>query len=166
MDRAVSSTQELTGERPAMGAVQALPSGRLLDSLILLNRLSLGWYVLNAGWEKVQVEWSSGLGTFLFGGMFQGRSAFLPELLAVPLGYAWPWMETIFGSLLIIGLFSRTTAAVIAWLLASIGTATLVGGDLFPRHYLMVFVPTALLLCLIGPGRFSLDRLIDTSRRQ
>ncbi len=110
MDRAESSTQELAGERPAMGAVQALPSGRLLDSLILLSRLSLGWYVLNAGWEKVQVEWSSGLGTFLFG-MFQRRSAFLPELLAVPLGYAWPWMETIFGSLLIIGLFSRTTAA-------------------------------------------------------
>ena len=148
-----------------MGAVQALPSGRLLDSLILLSHLSLGWYVLNAGWEKVQVEWSSGLGTFLFG-MFQRRSAFLPELLAVPLGYAWPWMETIFGSLLIIGLFSRTTAAVIAWLLASIGTATLVGGGLFPRHYLMVFVPTALLLCLIGPGRFSLDRLIDTWRRR
>ena len=165
MDRAGSSTQELTGERPAMGAVQALPSGRLLDSLILLSRLSLGWYVLNAGWEKVQVEWSSGLGTFLFG-MFQRRSAFLPEFLAVPLGYAWPWMETICGSLLIIGLFSRTTAAVIAWLLTSIGTAMLIGGDIFPRHSLMVFVPTALLLCLIGPGRFSLDRLIGTWRRR
>ena len=166
MDRAVSSTQELTGERPAMGAVQALPSGRLLDSLILLNRLSLGWYVLNAGWQKVQEELGSGLGTFLFGNMFQRRSAILPELLAVPLGYAWPWMETICGSLLIMGLFSRTTAAVMAWLLTSIGTTELFAGELLPRHFLMVFVPAALLLCLIGPGRYSLDRLIDTLRRQ
>ena len=53
-----------------------------------------------------------------------------------------------------------------AWLLASIGTALLIGGGLFPRHYLMVFVPMALLLCLIGPGRYSLDRLIDTSRKR
>ena len=62
MDRAASSTQEPAGERPATGAVQALPSGRLLDSLILLSRLSLGWYVLNAGLEKVIVEFDSGLG--------------------------------------------------------------------------------------------------------
>ena len=149
-----------------MGAVQTLPSGRLLDSLILLSRVSLGWYVLNAGWEKVQGEWGSGLGTFLLGNNFQRRSTILPELLAVSLGYAWPWMETICGSLLVLGLFSRTTAAVAAWLLLSIGTTLLVAGDLLPRHYLMVFVPTALLLCLIGPGRYSLDRLIDTSRRQ
>lgn len=166
MDRAGSSTQELTGERPALGAVQALPSGRLLDSLILLNRLSLGWYVLNAGWEKVQGELGSGLGTFLLGNGFQSRSAILPELLAVSLGYAWPWLETFCGSLLVIGLFSRTTAAVTAWLLMSIGTTLLFAGELLPRHYLMVFVPAALLLCLIGPGRYSLDRLIDILRRQ
>ena len=149
-----------------MGAVQALSSGQLLDSLILLARLSLGWYVLNAGFQKVQAEFGAGLGTFLFGNMFQRRSSFLPELFAVPLGYAWPWMETSCGLLLVIGLFSRTTAAVMAWLLASIGTALLIGGGLFPRHYLMVFVPMALLLCLIGPGRYSLDRLIDTSRKR
>ena len=149
-----------------MGTVQALPSGRLLDSLILLSRVSLGWYVLNAGWQKVQGELASGLGTFLLGNGFERRSAILPELLVEPLGYAWPWMETICGSLLVIGLFSRTTAAVTAWLLLSIGTALLFAGELLPRHYLMVFVPTALLLCLIGPGRYSLDRLIDSSRRQ
>ena len=27
-----------------------------LQVIILLNRLSLGWYVMNAGWEKVQRE--------------------------------------------------------------------------------------------------------------
>ena len=57
-------------------------------------------------------------------------------------------------------------AAVTAWLLLSIGTALLFSGELLPRHYLMVFIPAALLLCLFGPGRYSLDRSTDFSRRQ
>jgi uncharacterized membrane protein YphA (DoxX/SURF4 family) len=159
MNRSVNPTQERTGEKPAVGAVGALPSGRWLDSLILLNRLGLGWYVLGSGLLKVQRELGSGLGAFVFGDGFQSRSAFLPELLAVPMGYAWPWVETAAGLLLVLGLFSRTAAAVIAWLLLSVSTALLIAGELLPLHYLMVFVPVALLLCLIGPGRYSLDRL-------
>ena len=75
-----------------MSAVQTSPSGRLLDSLILLNRVSLGWYVLNSGWQKVQGKLGSGPGTFLLGNGFQRRSVFLPELLAVAwamLGRGW-----------------------------------------------------------------------------
>jgi putative oxidoreductase len=132
-----------------------------LDSILLLNRLSLGWYVMNAGWEKVRRELAGGPGTFHGSDAFQGRSAILPEFLALPFGYSWPWLELICGLLMIIGLFGRTTAAVTAWLLLSIGIALLFAGDgFFPRHYVMAFVPQALLLCLLGPGRYSIDRLI------
>jgi uncharacterized membrane protein YphA (DoxX/SURF4 family) len=86
-------------------------------------------------------------------------------VLAAPFGYAWPWMELTFGLLLILGFFARTTAAVVAWLLTSISIAMVSAGDEFlPRHYLMVFVPLALLLCVLGPGRFSVDRLFGRRR--
>lgn len=137
-----------------------------LQALILLNRVSLGWYVMNAGWEKVQRELASGTGTFLAGDMFQRRSSILPELLAVPFGYAWPWLELGTGLLLIIGLFARPTAAVMTWLLLSISIAlAFSGGEFFPRHYLMVFVPLALLLFVLGPGRYSVDRLRHKQRQ-
>ena len=136
-----------------------------VQALILLNRVSLGWYVMNAGWEKVQRELAGGPGTFLAGDMFQRRSSILPEFLAVPLGYAWPWLELSTGLLLIIGLFARTTAAVMAWMLLSIAIALASSGDdFFPRHYLMVFVPLALLLFVLGPGRYSVDRLRHRKR--
>lgn len=115
---------------------------------------------MNAGWEKVQGELARGAGTFLRGDSFDRRSAILPEVLAVPFGYAWPWLELACGLLLIVGLFARVTAAVAAWLLSSIAIALIFSGDEFlPRHYLMVFVPLALLLWLVGPGRYSLDRV-------
>ena len=159
MNRTVNSTQARTGGKPVIDAVRALPSGRWLDSVILVNRLGLGWYVLASGLLKVQRELGSGLGAFMRGDGFQSRSAILPEFLAVALGYAWPWVETISGLLLILGLFSRPAAAVIAWLLLSVSTALFFSGELLPLHYLMVFAPVALLLCLIGPGRYSLDGL-------
>ena len=142
-------------------------SSTWLNALILANRLALGWYVFNAGFEKVQREVSSGIGTFLRGGLFQDRSTILPEVLAVPFGYLWPWLEVVAGLLLVIGLFGRTAAAVNAWLLLSISIAMIstAGGDFFPRHYLMVFVPLAMLLALTGPGRYSIDATIRRRRR-
>ena len=138
---------------------------RYVQVIILLNRVSLGWYVMNAGSEKVQRELAGGAGSFLASDAFQRRSAILSDVLAIPFGYAWPWLELISGFLLIIGLFARTTAAVMAWLLLSIAIALTFSGDEFlPRHYLMVFVPLASLLCVLGPGRCSVDRLRQTTR--
>jgi len=135
--------------------------------IILLSRVSLGYYVMNAGWEKVQRELAGGAGTFLASDTFQRRSAILPEFLAIPFGYVWPWLELSSGFLLVVGLFARTTAAVMAWLLLSIAIALAFSGDeFFPRHYLMVFVPLALLLCALGPGRYSVDGLRQTRREQ
>ena len=136
-----------------------------VQGIILLTRISLGWYVMNAGWEKVQRELAGGAGTFLRSDTFQRRSDILPEFLATPFGYMWPWLELSSGFLLIIGLFARTTAAVMAWLLLSITIAVVSSGDeFFPRHYLMVFVPLALLLCALGPGRYSVDSFRQAQR--
>ena len=160
MDREFGVTADRWQATPA-----AFSSPLWLDAIVLLNRLSLGWYVMNAGWEKVGRELAGGPGTFHEGNSFQGRSAILPEFLAVPLGYSWPWLELFCGLLMIIGLFGRTTAAITAWLLLSIGIALLFSGDEFlPRHYLMAFVPQALLLCFLGPGRYSVDRLIGRAK--
>jgi uncharacterized membrane protein YphA (DoxX/SURF4 family) len=159
----MSRSLSLDGEY--VSTIQALPPSGLLHSLILLNRLSLGWYVMNAGWDKVKAEVGEGFGAFLNGNTFQRRSGILPEFLEAPFGYAWPWLELTCGFLLIIGLFGRATAAVTAWLLASISIAVMVSGDeFFPRHYLMVFVPLALLLCLFGSGRYSVDWLLHTRK--
>jgi uncharacterized membrane protein YphA (DoxX/SURF4 family) len=137
-----------------------------IQFLILLNRLALGYYVMNAGWEKVRREIDGGPGTFFASGTFQGRSTILPDFVAVPFGYGWPWMELIFGFMLLIGLYTRAAAAVTTWLLASITIAIVMTdrADFFPRHYLMVFVPLAMLLLLLGPGPFSIDRLFGRSR--
>jgi uncharacterized membrane protein YphA (DoxX/SURF4 family) len=158
-------SQSATVEREYMDAIHAMPPSGLLHGLLLFNRLALGWYVMNAGWEKVRGELGEGFGTFFNGNTFQRRSGILPEMLEAPFGYAWPWLELTCGFLLIVGLFGRVNAAVTAWLLASISVAVMAtGDDFFPRHYLMVFVPLALLLCLFGAGRYSLDYLMDSRR--
>lgn len=129
-----------------------------------MSRLCLGWYMTNAGWSKVQPELSDGLGSFYRGGSFQSSSEVLPEVLAMVFGYAWPWLEMISGISLAIGLFGRAAAAVIAWLVLSIGIALLASGDLLPRHHTMVFFPLALMLCVLGPGWYSVDALLRSRR--
>ena len=140
--------------------LELLPSNRFLHPLILLNRLAVGWYVVNAGWEKVRDEVSGGLGTFLLSNSFQNRSPWLPEFMAAPFGYSWPWLEFGFGLLLLVGLFGRISAAVTAGLLLCISISLLFVGELLPRHQTMVMIPISLMLVLTGPGRYSLDALI------
>ena len=72
-------------------------------------------------------------------------------------GYTWPWLEIISGIALTIGLFGRVAAAVIAWVVMSIGIALLTSGGLLPRHHTMVLFALALMLCVLGSGRYSVD---------
>jgi putative oxidoreductase len=145
--------------------IRALSSSRLLDLFLLLNRLTLGWYVLSAGWEKVEGELTKGFGTFLASTNFVNRGAILPSAMAAPFGYAWPWLEVITSVLLILGLFGRWTAAVTAAMLAIISFTLIFTGELFPRHHAIVFCTMALTLYLLGPGRYSVDTVIGREKK-
>jgi uncharacterized membrane protein YphA (DoxX/SURF4 family) len=130
-----------------------------------MTRLGLGWYLMLAGWGKVQDELAGGFGTFYQGDSFQGRNPdWLPDVVAAAFGYALPWAELVFGALVMAGLFGRVAAAASAVIFASIGVALLGAGDLLPRHHLMVFLPVALLLATQGPGRYSIDAIAARRR--
>jgi uncharacterized membrane protein YphA (DoxX/SURF4 family) len=143
----------------------SLPSSWLLHPFLLMSRLTLGGYIVSAGWEKVSAELSEGLGTFITISGFQNRAGILPPSFAAPFGYAWPWLEVTFGFLLMIGLFGRLPAIVNATMLGMISFLLLFTGELFPRHHASVFCSMALLLVLLGPGRYSLDSLIRRRRQ-
>lgn len=137
-----------------------------LSVLLLLNRLAIGWYFAAAGWNKVQGELSSGLGSFYRSDSFQGRNPdWLPSFLAIPYGYALPWVELGFGALLMVGLFGRVSAGVLTLVSLSIAIALLGAGELLPSHHVMVFVALAFMLCALGPGRYSIDGAISRSEK-
>ena len=132
----------------------------------LLTRVSLGWFLMHQGWGKVVLDWNEGLGAFYRSESFQGRNpVWLPDLIAAPYGYALPLAEFVFGALLIIGLFTRVTAAASAIIFISIAVALLNGGGFIPRHALMVFIPLAIYFMLTGPGRFSTDAFLANRRK-
>jgi uncharacterized membrane protein YphA (DoxX/SURF4 family) len=158
---------EVAVETVTDNTLEQTHSSRTLDAVLVLSRICLGWYMFIAGWDKVQGELDGGLGSFFAGNGWQRRAEILPGALSLILGHAWPWLEMFSGFFLFAGLRTRVMAGVIAWIVLSIGIALLFTGELLPRHHTMVMVPFALLLCVLGPGPYSLDGLIRgrTARR-
>ena len=152
MDVAVGSVNDNVTER--------VRTSRALGPFIFLSRLGLGWYVFHTGWAKVVGELQGGPGTFLASRVFQPRGEFLPGPLAALFGYTWPWLETLSGLLLLLGLFTRFSTLFMAALLACISVALVLTGEYFPQHHTMVVLPLALLLWVIGPGPYSLDAIM------
>ncbi len=132
----------------------------------LLARVTLGWFLFHQGWGKVVEDWTGGPGTFYQSDFFQNNNPdWLPTLIAAPYGYALPWLELVFGALLILGVFNRITAGVSTLIFLSILVAWLDAGNLLPRHMLMIYTPLAAYFFFTGPGRFSLDTYMERRSR-
>jgi uncharacterized membrane protein YphA (DoxX/SURF4 family) len=131
----------------------------------MLTRVMLGWFLLHQGWGKVMQDWTGGLGSYYRGDQYQGAiPEWLPTLVAVPYGYALPWLELVVGTLLLLGLFNRVSAGVATVLFASILVAWLDAGRLLPRHMLMIYAPLGAWFFFSGPGLYSLDGWIARRR--
>jgi uncharacterized membrane protein YphA (DoxX/SURF4 family) len=130
-----------------------------------ITRVMLGWFLFHQGWGKVVQVWTGGPGTFYQSNQFQNSSPdWLPTFILAPYGYALPWLEVTFGTLLLLGLWNRISAGGSTLIFLSILTAWLDAGNLLPRHMLMIYTPLAAWYFFAGPGRFSVDGWLE--RRQ
>lgn len=127
-----------------------------------LARVALGWFLLHQGWGKVVQEWTGGPGTFYQSDFFQNNNPdWLPAFVAAPYAHVLPWAELLFGSLLVLGLFNKITAGAATLIFTSILVAWLDAGNLLPRHMLMIYAPLGAWFFLAGPGRYSLDAVLE-----
>ncbi len=88
----------------------------------------------------------------------------LPAFIAAPYAYALPWLELVFGGLLMLGIWNRVSAGVATLIFLSILVAWLDAGNLLPRHMLMIYTPLAAWYFFEGPGRFSMDTVLSRRR--
>ena len=136
--------------------------GRLLDHLqsltLLATRFYVGWQFWKSGWLKV-TSWSTTLELF----RTEYHVPLLPPPVAAVTGAGG---ELFFPALLFLGLFSRigalggffvNTMAVISYrqVLLAEGSEAALG-----QHVLWGFM--LLILAVFGPGRFALDRWLET----
>lgn len=131
----------------------------LMDLVLLLNRLAVGMYFLLAGVAKVR----TGVAEFYREGFLKMKPDWLPVWFAAPYGYALPFLETVVGALLVLGVLGRWPAGVMSLMLASFMVAQYEKGLFFsgpgPYHTNVVFLTLALLLIMTGHGAISLDAL-------
>lgn len=136
-----------------------------VQAAILLSRALLGLYFALAGLNKILTDVSEGVGTFYNESFLSLKPAFLPEVFAAPLGYALPYLEILFGLGLLLGLYTRLCALVVAGMLLMFTTALILandniaGGGAGPFHVNIVLLSIPVLVLAAGPGRWSLDRL-------
>ena len=132
----------------------------MIDISLLLGRITLGLYMLLAGWHKMSGPGLSGFSNIVVG----MRPNWLPEAIARPYGYALPVAELLTGLAIILGLFTRWAGGIMALVLLSIFVAVvndkgIAGGADGPFHFTIVFAAMAFMLAIIGPGRLALDPL-------
>ncbi|HEX8343062.1 MAG TPA: DoxX family protein [Tepidisphaeraceae bacterium] len=133
-----------------------------IDISLLLGRLSLGAYMIVAGWNKMT---GPGLSGFANGPFLQAKPGWLPDMVAVPYGYALPVLELLTGLLVAVGLFTRPAAGVMTLMLISIAIAVITkagdlsGGAPGPFHHSVLFAALAFILAIAGSGRLALDPL-------
>ena len=129
-------------------------------------RVVLGYVMAAHGWEKVDggADLRAGLGAFL-----DSKSVPLPDLVA----WVVPYLELGGGVLLILGLATRWSAAVIAgYLVLAALVVTRTNGLIAPQgggvgyERDLVYIASALVLVVQGPGRPSVDHLLGLERSE
>lgn len=132
----------------------------LISVALLLNRLSLGVLFLLAGVRKLlPAEGATVMDKMNGFASFVASKAPLPEVLGKAYGYALPWSEIIVGLLLIVGLFTRVSAALIGLMLVSFLMAMGLewwpeGGPAYSKN--VILLTLSLLIVVAGSGRFAI----------
>ncbi len=134
-------------------------AGAAAGLILLLNRVALGGYFFLAGVGKVRGGldgWMTGYKSMM--------PAWLPGWAGLPYGWFIPFGEVIFGAMLIVGLFTRTSALVITGMIGSFTIALWGAGKFFdgpgPFHANVLMITLGLLLAMSGAGRFSVDAFV------
>lgn len=142
----------------------------LTEPALLATRVAIGGYFLLAGFGKVKGELANGLGSFARSDSFGGlQPAWLPDLMAMPYGFALPWAEVVIGLSLMAGLATRISAGLTAAMLASFTIALvtalgLSGGSPGPFHPNFVMLAAVLVFAARGGGSLSVDAVLAGRR--
>jgi putative oxidoreductase len=142
---------------PRANELAARATAPMQSLLLLATRIYVSWQFLKSGWLKLH-DWDNTL--FLF--QEEYRTPLLSPAVAAVAG---TFGETVIPILLIAGLLSRYAAAglFVVNKIAVISYAHVLLSDGFEaalgQHYLWGFM--LLVLIVFGPGRWSLDHLLD-----
>jgi thiosulfate dehydrogenase [quinone] large subunit len=122
-----------------------------------LLRVTFGFVFLFSGIGKFR----AGLSNFA-GGMLQQFSGKLPGVLVQPFAYSLPFVETILGVLLVLGLFTTLALSLSGLLLIALTFGTVMLGE-FPTvaHNTQYGLVNFVLLWAFAYNRYSLDSTIS-----
>lgn len=125
------------------------------EAAYALLRVTVGVMFLFFGIGK----FVGGIGNFA-GGMNQRFSGKLPSLLVLPFAYALPFMEVLFGALILVGLFTSAALVLSGLLLLALTFGTVMLGDApTVAHNVQYALVNFVLLWLADYNGFSVDRL-------
>lgn len=125
------------------------------EAAYALLRVTLGVIFLFYGVGKFM----GGVGNFA-AGMGQRFNGKLPGVLVLPFAYALPFMEVIFGALILAGLFTGTALVLSGLLLLALTFGTVMLGDApTVAHNLQYALVNFVLLWFVDSNGYSVDRL-------
>ena len=125
------------------------------EAAYALLRVTLGVVFLFSGVGKFM----GGIGNFV-DGMEKQFAGKLPSALVLPFAYALPFMEVLFGSLIVLGLFTSAALVLSGLLLLALTFGTVMLSD-FPTvaHNTQYALVNFVLLYFADYNGYSLDRL-------
>lgn len=133
---------------------------RRYDYAILFMRLAMGGFIFLHGISKL----ISGINHFVNGTYAHMTPTWVPQVLATPYGYFVPIGETLFGALLILGLYTRTASTILFLMLLTFSLALLGAGSFISSgivyHQNVIFLTILAFFIVSSPGRHSLDRMM------